>query len=413
MVTRTGLARYALTALGATAACQVVIGLEDKELDPKLGSGGSAGTPADASQLPKGSDPVPPKRPGGPAVPGGGATRWFAARTIYLGTFDPETDEPDSNAWRKIGHDVDGECTTVDISKSDSSSVCKKPPSATPESLEDGNGCRDNSAGRLLAVGIQVVPINFEPNLRAGLVTAETATYLLRLDDLGTEADDPYVRGSLYVSVPRNPTWEKPPVWDGTDLFAVDIASVDTSAAADGAPIDASPPDGGPGDGGTEAQAPSPYVDKPLYVFDKGYLSSNVWVSGDLGKSPMKLPLFAFDRITVVDTLTATLAVELTKEHDQARSSQLSVAVSTASIDSQFRPIAFELVNCVPQFANLLMDGYVMPARDLGAGPTLLTPGKPCDAESFAFAFEWKPVKPPVAAWVGPLKPPKCGGDGG
>jgi hypothetical protein len=59
------------------------------------------------------------------------------------------------------------------------------------------------------------------------------------------------------------------------------------------------------------------------------------------------------------------------------------------------------------------MDGYVMPARDLGAGPTLVTPGKPCDAESFAFAFQWKPVKPPVAAWVGPVKPAKCGGDGG
>lgn len=413
MVRNARVAALGLSLLALAVSCQVVLGIEDKQLDPNLGSGGAAGS--DAASGPKGSDPVPPKRPPGAAVPGGGATRWFAAKTIFLGTFDPETKKPDDTAWRRIGHDVDGECTTAEISKSNSSATCTQPPNAPPESLEDGDGCRDNAAGRLLAVGIQVVPINFEPQLHTGLATGETATYMIRLDDLSSEPDDPYVRGALYVSVPRNTQFEKPPVWDGSDQFAVDVASVDASGASEAGAPDAGAPDAAAdaaADGPSEASAPSPLLDKPLFVFDKGYLSGNVWVSGELGKSPMKVPLFVFDRLTTVDTVTTTMTLELSPEHDQAKSSQLSVAVTTATIDEKFRPIARELVNCVSTFETILMDNYVLPARDLGAAPSLITPGKPCDAQSFAFAFEWKPVKPPVNVWAGPVKPPKCG-DGG
>src|SRR5262245_47553327 len=106
-------------------ACQAIVGIDDKQLDPKYGSGadGQAGKP--------GSDPRPPSRPSGPATPGGGPTRWFAVRTIFLGTYDPDTKQKSLEAWKKIGHDIDGECTTPEISKSNSSATCKKPPSAS------------------------------------------------------------------------------------------------------------------------------------------------------------------------------------------------------------------------------------------------------------------------------------------
>jgi hypothetical protein len=413
--------RFALHGAGVAAllaSCQVVLGIEDKQLDPGPSTGGTAGTAGAAGTGaggPSGADPVPPARPPGAPVPGGGATRWFAAKTLFLGTYDPETKKPDTTAWRRIGHDVDGECTTINISKSNSSAICSQPASAPPESLEDGDGCRDNSAGRLLAVGIQVVPINFEPQLHADLLTGETATYLLRLDDLADGPDDPYVRGALYVSVPRNPALEKPPSWDGFDQFAVDVATVESAGAGDGGTDagDAAAPDAGATDSGAgDAGYPIALLDKPLFVFDKGYLSENVWVSGDLGKSPMKVPLFVFDRLSVVDTVTATLTLGLSAQHDQAKSSQLSVAVATPAVESHFRPIARELVSCVAPLENLMMESYVLPARDLGPGPSLKSPGVPCDTLSLAFAFEWKPVKPPVSVLLGPVKPPKCG-DGG
>jgi hypothetical protein len=405
MVSLSRFAALASSALAVAVSCQAVLGIEDKELDPNLGSGGTGGAP-DAQSGPTGADAVPPGRPPGDPVPGGGATRWFAARTIFIGTHDPESRKADKTAWRRIGHDIDGECTTLEISKSNSSATCKQPSAASVDSLEDGDDCRDNAAGRLVAVGTQVVSINFEPELHAGLLTAETPTYILRLDDLSGDADDPYVRGALYVSVPRNPAFEKAPSWDGADQFTIDQASTDAPASADAG--DAGTADAGPKDGGGDAAPPSPLVDKPLFVFDKGYLSKNVWVSGDLGKSPEKVPLFVFDRLTVVDTLTTTLAVQLTAKHDQVVSSQLSAAVATSEIEKYFRPIALELVGCVPALGGLLMDSYVLPARDLGGGPTMITPGKPCDAQSFAFAFEWKPVKPPVSVLPGPTKPPKC-----
>ncbi|MBK7580708.1 MAG: hypothetical protein IPI67_10930 [Myxococcales bacterium] len=417
-------AALVLGALALASACQAVIGLEDKQLDPKPGSGGAAGTGGAAGSSgdaggagPKGSDAVPPKRPPGPTTPGGGATRWFAAKTIFLGTYDPVTKKPDSTAWRRIGHNVDGECTTAEISKSNTSSTCVQPKYAPPDSLEDGDDCRDNAAGRLLAVGIQVVPFSFEPELHAGLLTGETATYLLRLDDLADGPDDPYVRGSLYVTVPRDPTLTKPPSWNGSDQFVVDVASVDTSGVGDAGTgdagaSDASASDAGAGDAASEAGLPSSLIEKPLFVFETGYLSKNVWVSGDLGESPRVVPLFAFDRLTIVDTVTTTFTLELTPQHDQAESSQLSVAIGTSELEKNFRPIALELTNCVVPLQKILMDSYVLPARDLGTGPTLKTPGTPCEAESFAFAFEWKPVKAPVTVASGLTKPAKCG-DGG
>ena len=244
---------------------------------------------------PKGSDAVPPARPAGDPGPGGGATRWFAAKTIFLGTHDPETKQPDKTAWQRIGHNIDGECTTLEISKSNSSAACKQPTGASVDSLEDGDDCRDNAAGRLVAVGTQVVSINFEPELHAGLLTAETATYLLRLDDLSAEPDDPYVRGSLYVNVPRNPQFEKPPSWDGADQFSIDALSVDApgpgdagdSGTGEGGASDAGDAgDAGNDDSAVEASAPSPLIDKPLFVFDKGYVSKNVWVSGETREVP-------------------------------------------------------------------------------------------------------------------------------
>lgn len=221
------------------------------------GSGGTGGAP-DAQSGPTGADPVPPGRPPGEPVPGGGATRWFAARTIFIGTHDPETRKADKTAWRRIGHDIDGECTTLEISKSNSSATCKQPSAASVDSLEDGDDCRDNAAGRLVAVGTQVVSINFEPELHAGLLTAETPTYILRLDDLSGDADDPYVRGALYVSVPRNPAFEKAPSWDGADQFTIDQASTDAPAGADAG--DGGTADAGPKDGGGDAAPPSPLV---------------------------------------------------------------------------------------------------------------------------------------------------------
>ncbi|MCE7891764.1 MAG: hypothetical protein DYH12_19040, partial [Sorangiineae bacterium PRO1] len=62
MVSFSRITALGLTALALGAACQVVLGIEDKQLDPNLGtggtsSGGRAGSDAGGGG-PKGSDPV-------------------------------------------------------------------------------------------------------------------------------------------------------------------------------------------------------------------------------------------------------------------------------------------------------------------------------------------------------------------
>src|SRR5215216_1887071 len=125
-----------VVALGA--ACQAIVGIDDKQLDPSYG--GDGGGKLEAGDVdaggPSGLDPRPPPRPpGSPVASGKGATRWFAARRIFLGTVDPDTQQKEISAWKRIGHDIDGECTTAEISNSDTSASCKKPDNAATDSL--------------------------------------------------------------------------------------------------------------------------------------------------------------------------------------------------------------------------------------------------------------------------------------
>lgn len=429
MVIRTKSWGVVLGTVALGAACQAIAGIEDKQLDPAYkddsgtgatgGAGGGAGDSgdADASGGPSGSDPVPPGRPPGNPVPGGGATRWFAARTMYLGTVDPTTGKPAPDAWRSIGHDIDGECTTADISKTDTSTTCTKPPNAASTSLEDGDDCRDNAAGKLLSLGMQQLSNNFEAQLHADLETAETATYLLRLDDLGDGPDDPYVRGSIYVTVPRNPAFDKAPTWNGEDQFVVDAITVlagDSGSPDAGDAGDAGASDAGPKDSGADATVkPNPLIEQPRFVFDTGYMTGNVWVSGDFDKTPKTIPLFVLNRIMVVDLPTVTLVAGLTPAHDGILASQMSGVVPTSVLTDQFGAVGLEIVNCIGFLGDTLMNNFILPGRDLGSvAPTFKTPKVACDDESLGFAFRWEPVKPPVYVQAVPPIPFKCG-DGG
>lgn len=421
MVKSPSRARALLAVFALAVGCQAVIGVEDKQLDPKHSQGDGA---VDTSPLP----PVPPDRPDGPAVPSGkGATRWFAARRIYLGSVDPVTEQSDAEAWKRIGHDIDGECTTLDISSSDTSATCNKPPNAAKASLEDGVECRDNAIGRLMSIGISQLSTDFEAKEHKRQETGETGTYLLRLDDLDPGPDDPWVRGVVYVTVPRNPQFQGPPIWDGSDELVVDVQTVklDTDAMlpppdagsdamAEGGALDASPDaalDAAPDAVSDAGPPPKPFIDQPLYVFDKGYVKDNHWVSGDFRQTPMAVPLFVFGRTTEVDAATVTLVARLSDKHDRIEQAHLSAVVGTSEIEAKFRPIALELALCIQLGATYMMDNFVLPARDLGMSPpSFQTQGVPCGAISLGWAFKFEPVKPPTFVGVGPYKATTCGG---
>lgn len=392
-------------------ACHQLAGIDD---DKTLATvPGDAGQDAviddsgwDSGAPPTGWDPRPPPRPAGAAAPSGkGVRRYFAARKIYLGSVSPTTQAADSNGWRSIGHAIDGEDTTVAIINSQTSQVCNRPGGSSPDLLADGDDARDNVAGRLLGYGAQILSFSFEVDLHKDLEVGRRATYILMLEDLDPGADDPYVRGALFISVARNLQLESPPLWNGSDQFWLDATTViiDQDAAAP----DAGGADAGAVDGGDAAPPKIAY--QPRYVFENGYVKNNVWVSGDFGKSPLTLPLYTFDPENLIDAETVTLVVELSPNRDKAPRSMLSAVVRQDKLQTQFLPIAERLVNCNATTASLLM-GFVSSSMDLAnAPPTFELPGSTCDAASIGFAFDWELVAEPAGpAFVPPA--PGCGG---
>ena len=253
-----------------------VAGVQDKQLDPAYqnpsvdaAADGSledhvssdAATDAQLDATPETDAPAharPPSRPIGDAGPSGkGRDITFAARTFYIGSIDPDTDQSDTEAWRQFGFDFDGKCTTADESTKDISGVCHKPLQASKLAHEDGDGCRDNIMGHEIAAALGILPTDFELAMQAQSRSGDLQTLVLRLTDLDDGPDDPYVPAALYVAGP----FTYAPLWNGADVPNIDQGSVN---------------DGGIGD--------------PKYVL-AGYVKDNVWVSGDFLGPPATLPL--------------------------------------------------------------------------------------------------------------------------
>jgi hypothetical protein len=351
----------------AIICCQAVAGITDRELDPAWNQ---------QPQPPEDYTRRPPDRPAADAGAGTGVKRTFAVQTIYLGTVDPVSKKEDTTVWKRIGYDLDGKCTTAAQSQSDSSGVCKKPAGAQAESLEDGDDCRDNAAGKLMSQGTVLLAGDFELQLNQKLQLSQTPGIVLVLDDLADGPDDASVPGAMYITVP-NPTM--PPLWNGMDdLF------VDPSCVTDGR------------------------LDKPRYAFPKGYMKNHVWVSNDFNDAPGPMPLMLVDRLTEVTPIGMTLTAQLNKTHDGVLRSVLGVVLDMTQVKKTFGPI-FNDTLCNELQTALLMNQYLMPNADLAAGPIpFINADKTCDAMSYGSMFEWVLIKNLGVALSSPPLVAKC-----
>lgn len=357
-----------LMASAAVVGCQAVAGINDRQLDP-------AWSESTQTNIRK-----PPERPAGEAKLGGGAQRRFIVRTAYLGTVDPVTDAEDVTAWKRIGYDLDGKCTTSEQSKANSSGVCSKSLAAQEMALEDGDDCRDNAAGRLLANGAVFLASGFEKSVQRKLDVAEVSSMILQIDDLADGADDTAAPGRLYMSMPR-PAGQ-PPIWNGSDEFFVDTASVEE------------------GD-----------LQKPKYYFPRGYMKGNVWVSGDLSDKTAAMPFIFYDRFIEVEPDAVVFTVEFNATHDKVLRSVFGAVLNMQKSMAAFGQVFYESLCSVEQTA-MVVNGVIGPNADLISGPPpFVDPNRTCDAMSIGWMLKWEPVKKLVA--VSPSPPPKPGCDGG
>lgn len=205
---------------------------------------------------PSDSGPPParvPARPAGPGMASGsGKTLWLAARSYSYGSSDPSGAE-NADAWASYGYDLDEVCTG-ERESTENTNTCLRPMGAAQGSLVDGERCRDNNFGRHLSLTFRSSIPDAEKTLN-GLIRSGSTTWILRIDDVDTGADDAFAPGALFRSSDDR---MMPPAWDGNDDRAVQSDSL----------ID--------GD-----------LNKPVLSFPRGYVSGGVWVSGD--PAPIKV----------------------------------------------------------------------------------------------------------------------------
>ena len=321
----------------------------------------------------------PPERPAGAQKPSGqGAMRWFAARRVFSGTVSPLTLERDLAAWKDLGHDIDGECTTEEQSTADTSGVCKKPANADEASLEDGHECRDNGYGKIFSHVAEKLKSTWEQNFQADVANGAT-TILLRLSDLDDGPDDPFVPGAVYLSAPR----KFAPAWDGNDVYQIRTSSVE----------------------GTKVSDP------PRVSFPSGYLKDDVWVSNELGTGPGLFPVFLLKAVLMTDLLTRTLVVKLDPTHEHALGSAFSAVVARSAILDDLSPFFLEMVGCDEALSNMLVQMYLLPSADLGTqAPAFHSPASACQGTSIGGAFQWVPIRAPVEAVDTPSQYSACDG---
>jgi len=324
--------------------------------------------------------PKPPPRPPGEAKPSNqGVMRWFAARRIFVGTVDVASGKNDSNAWRKIGHDIDGECTTAQMSQDGTSATCQRAQGSPADTLADGDDCRDNAYGRILAVGTQSLASGWELQFQSDVQNGRP-TLLLRLSDLDEGSDDPYVPGAVYLSVQT----ETAPKWDGNDVFQVQRATV---------------------------SGPS-ITDAPLIAFPKGYLAGDVWVSGERGTGTSLFPVLLIDKLLLSTVMGSVVVAALDTTHEHVLGSAMSGVADESAVANEWALYFLDAINCKQYLVDLLMNQFVLPSLDVApAPPSFQNAGEVCSALSIGTAYEWVPIRAPSE--VVDTGPPFTACDGG
>lgn len=372
-------------ALATVAACHTIAGVEDKQLDPALGEAGadagpeaSAETGTDAQDAPSdvttevsdaGEDvntvARPPLRPVGDASPSdAGRTLTLAVRRYFIGTVDPDTDDNDLDAWRRLGFDYDGECTTKQQSEDDLSNTCKRPTGADDLTiLEDGQKCRDNLGGHMLSQALAILDQSFEKKAHNGTWNCTKPTMVLQIDDLDEGPDDPYAPGRLYVIAPRDPS--QPMLWDGNDVLLIDSDTVLNGS-----------------------------VGEPKYTAPRGFVRNHVWMNDDFRGPPTVMPMMVLSRVVPVPTETATIAVQLEEDHGEARGAMFSAVIDTLLLEPFLRAGMMEATGCSDALTDMGM-GMFMPNRDLAKSDTFVKPGEECEFLSFGGWFELRRVQDP------------------
>jgi hypothetical protein len=297
-----------------------------------------------------------------------------------------------------IGFDLDDRCTC--LGEGDG---CVVPSDARPNHC-DGPGGRDNNTARLFQQAQLFFP-DASSQALSRAADAGLTSVLVRVSDYNGLPNDDKVRTALYLTpgiddaVPPDCPFAAPE-WDGKDVWPIATSCLEPPPAGLGGATGAgggggAAAAGGGGAGGMDctplASVPGYDLDKPLYYDDNAYVSGGVLVANlptseviiESANSQIQIKLtagFATARISPTSDGWALVDGILT-----GRAKQGDVFKAVSTISKGGKPV------CTDHFAYPTLKQAVCSHLDVAS--TLGGPTTPCDAISFAVAFEAEPAK--------------------
>ena len=152
----------------------------------------------------------------GPDTNVAGTTAVFAVSLFRIG-ITTRAGETSDTAWKELGFNLDGLCTSA----SDSKGSCTPTEGSKPAALADGNDCLDNNFGSQLVPLIKGLDGAAETKIVDGIKKGGL-TLVLRIDDLAPSGDDGGAPGAIFAAKAGSGK----AALDGTDAWDVDPGSV-------------------------------------------------------------------------------------------------------------------------------------------------------------------------------------------
>ncbi len=307
--------------------------------------GASCSAPASKCTLPPPPGSEPPNK--------GDSKTVIAISKLYLGDTDRQGN-PDPNAWKSIGYDLDGL-----ISRPSDENHCTPQPGANPMAVKtDGEGGIDNSFGENLLPLIDSLAGGASASADDAIAHGAT-TELFRFDNLVDPAQTPDqngITGSIYVGANKG----SPALFDGSDVWPV-----------------------------TDNSVVGANVDAPKATFSGGYVSGGMYVGHS--SSGFVLPLYVQGDMMLLPIRRAIVTMQIHGTGTSATAVDGTIAgtIDMATFIEQLRRVAgaFDPALCDgPTFESIAQQIRV--GADIMSDGTNGDPARTCNAISVGIGFE-------------------------
>lgn len=378
------LRHFALLTVGLVGSLSAFACGGDDSGGGSSGTGGTTGKPdpEEAGRLP------PAKGSGGPAAGSGDTV--VAMNKLFLGDTD-FAGNPDPNAWREIGYNLDGI-----ISTKTGTNHCKYQDGATKSSVQtDGVEGIDNSFGSNLVKIITSLAANPSGTISESLTSGDF-TIMLKMDKLEDKADQTGIKTGLYggakfdalvADCKATPTDANcsPPKFDGSDKWPVLPELLN---------------------GGD--------INNPKVSFPDSYVAGGTWVSGSQGDLNLTVSIQGFN--LALKITKAVITTDLTGVGPTAKATKGVIAgiIPTEDLISELKKVAggFDKTLCEGQTFESIAQ-QIRAASDIMSDGTNGDPAKTCDGISVGLGFEGLAVQLGGVAPAASAPTDPCAGDGG